>query len=84
MPMSMVPNRGQGQQCYIMVGDSVSHEPAWDSPTKRKLLLDAGLGNSIGNLKDDIGGATTAAFRDQSLIQIKKSRRSHRKQQTMQ
>ena len=83
MPMSMVPNRGQGQQCYIMVGDMISYEPAWDSPKKKKLLLDAGVGNSIGNLKDSIGGATTAGLGDKSLIQIKKSKRSQKKGNTI-
>ena len=38
MPMTALPHKESGQQCYIMVGDQIKYEPAWQKRCKRQML----------------------------------------------
>ena len=37
-PITALPKRESGQQCYLMFGDQIKYEPAWQTGSKKKIL----------------------------------------------
>ena len=50
MPISALPQRESGQQCYIMIGDQIKYEPAWHMTNKKKLLKSTAVNDCLSSV----------------------------------
>ena len=71
MPITSLPRRESGQQCYIMVGSQIKYEPAWQSPGRKKTLLKTGV--------DDCLSSATAGLNDISMSKVRSSKNTNLK-----
>ena len=74
MPITSLPNRESGQQCYIMVGPQIKYEPAWQSPEKKQLLKKTGVNDCLSSATAGLNSNSIAKVRQSKNMQYKASK----------
>ena len=63
MPISALPSRESGQQCYIMVGDQIKYEPVWQKSEAKAMLKITGVNECLSS--------ATAGLTQKSMNKVK-------------
>ena len=67
MPISALPERESGKQCYIMYGDQIKYEPAWQMGSRKLLLKDTAVNDCLSS--------ANAGLRENSITKVKKTKK---------
>ena len=68
MPITSLPKREAGKQCYVMVGSQIKYEPIWQSARCKSLLRKVGIDD-----KECLASAT-AGLRGSSIAKASKEK----------